>query len=184
MWHVRVWSQPPASVASTLLEGLGPTLGLSHASSTLLVGRRFPGSWKQNGPCQQSSAASSALQSGAGEGEVRQGPGPSGTCGEGGRRGPASSKEQSSAGAPACQSQLQDPSFEAHAQVLSVPLPPLAKDRVTVFPEGGASQERVQGKAKGGGRLACLEVAGAVVGSWSPSPCLAVARRVLHSSPG
>lgn len=54
---------------------------------------------------------------------------------------PPQSCSESSAGSPAYQSQLQDSSFEAHAQVLSVPLPPPAKDRVTVFPEGQASQE-------------------------------------------
>lgn len=63
--------------------GPGPTLGLSHPFSTLLVGRRFPGSWKQNGLGQQSSAASSALESGAGEGEVRQHLRPLGEVGEG-----------------------------------------------------------------------------------------------------
>lgn len=30
------------------------TLGLESSFSALLVGRRFPGSWKQNWPCQQS----------------------------------------------------------------------------------------------------------------------------------
>lgn len=39
-----------------------------------------------------------------------------------------------------CLSQLLDSSFEVYAQVPHVPLPPLAKNRVTVFPEGQATE--------------------------------------------
>lgn len=128
-------------------EGLGPTLGLSHPFSTLWVGRRFPGSWRQNRPCQQSSAASSALELGAGEGEVRWG-----KRGEGGQgqRLPTQSCPGSSAGTPTCQSQLRDSSSQARAQMLCVLLPQ-AKDRVPVFPGGQADQEWVEVKAEGGG---------------------------------
>lgn len=82
---MRVWPQLLASVASTHVKRQGPmlALALSHPFSTLLVGRRFPGSWKQNGPCQQSPCCLLSIWVRSWRGEVRQCPRSLSTLGEG-----------------------------------------------------------------------------------------------------
>lgn len=152
-------------------------MGLSHLFSSLLVGRRFPGSWKQNGPCQQSSAASSALESGAGEGKWGAALGEEGagrwestlsrnTELSDGSRGPGDSR----------------PPVPAHTHEPRVPLPPRDKGRawryLTAEPQGGES-----GAGRSAGAVASpayLEVAGQL-GSWPPAP--AGEQRALPASP-